>query len=113
MRLILRVMAPAGTAAAAAAAAARLGLELLPAGLRMAAPPEPYWKIPEWYEHTWHLDPATEADFDRLLGRAALGWHQVVRDGECDAVWVREPGAAFLLAEATWAQVLLIHPPEA
>ncbi|MBK6424553.1 MAG: hypothetical protein IPI38_01210 [Gemmatimonadetes bacterium] len=108
MRLILRLLAPAGTAAEAAA---RLGEELLPAGFRMAAPPEPYWKMPAWYEHTWHLDPATEADFDQLLARTPLGWHHVVRDGECDAVWVAEPGAAFLIPEATWAQVLLVHPP--
>jgi len=111
MRIILRVMAPAGDAAEAADAAARLGQALHAQGYRAAAAPAAYWKIPEWYEHTWHLDPATEPDFDRLLARAALGWHHVVRDGECDAVWVREPGAAFLLPEATWAHVQLVHPP--
>ncbi len=111
MRLLVRVMLPAATAGEAAAAAERLGGELQPHGLRVAAAPAPYWKIPEWYEHTWQQDPATEADFDRLLARAALGWHHVLRDGECDAVWVREPGAAFLLPDTTWAQVQLMHPP--
>jgi hypothetical protein len=78
-----------------------------------AQPPERYWKLPEWYEHSLWLAPATEAGFDTVLALAALGWDPVVRDVECSAVWNRVPGGRFLLPEVAWAELLLLHPPGA
>lgn len=112
MILLLRVFAPAATPAEAEAIGRRL-LDALQAFTPVTAqPPERYWKIPEWYEHSLWLAPATEAGFDAVLALAALGWDPVVRDGECSAVWNRVPGGEFLLSEVTWAELLLIHGPD-
>lgn len=109
MLLQLRVFAPAATAREAEAVAARLVAELADFRVTVTGPPERYWKIPAWYEHTLRLVPADAAGFERVLALAALGWSHVVRDTECDAVWNAGPGACFLLPEVTWAEVQLIH----
>lgn len=77
----------------------------------VSMPPEQYWKLPAWYEHTLQLTPADESTFDRVLAMAGGGWHDVLRDGECYAVWGPVTGASFLLPEVTWAELRLIHPP--
>lgn len=111
MILLLRVFAPAAEPAEVEA----IGRRLLDALQRFTPgttqPPERYWKIPEWYEHSLRLAPATEAGFDAVLALSAAGWDPVVRDTECSAVWNASPGIAFLLPEVTWAELLLIHPP--
>ncbi len=112
MKLLLRVFAPASGPAEAEAIGRRL-LEALPEFAPVTAqPPERYWKLPAWYEHTLRLSPATQAGFDAVLALAALGWGPVVRDVECSAVWNPAPGAGFLLPDVTWAELLLIHAPE-
>ena len=72
--------------------------------------PERYWKIPGWYEHTLDLAPGTEAAFDDLLKLADGGSWDVVRDGECWAVWNGAEGGLFLLPEVKWAHILLNRP---
>ena len=109
--LLLRVFAPAAGPAEAEAIGRRLVDALQEFTPVTAQPPECYWKIPEWYEHSLRLGPATEAGFDAVLTLAALGWDPVVRDVECSAVWNAAPGTRFLLPEVTWAELLLIHPP--
>lgn len=107
MILLLRVFAPSASPAAARETGRRL-LDAL-AGFAPAAtePPEQYWKVPEWYEHTLRLAPADEAGFDSVLALGGEGWSHVVRDGECSAVWNRRDGSRFLLAEVTWAELQL------
>lgn len=112
MILLLHVFAPAAGPAEAEAIGRRLLDALSQFAPVTAQPPKRYWKIPEWYEHTLRLSPATEAGFDAVLARAALGWDPVVRDTECSAVWNRVPGGQLLLSEVTWAELLLIHAPE-
>lgn len=111
MILLLRVFAPAAGPTEAKASGRRLLVALQEFTPVVAQPPERYWKIPEWYEHSLRLGPATEAGFDAVLALAAAGWDPVVRDTECSAVWNADPGIRFLLPEVTWAELLLIHPP--
>ena len=57
MRLIVRVFAPASSSTAAHAVAQRLMSALQRHAPVAVNPPEPYWKVPEWYEHTIALFP--------------------------------------------------------
>lgn len=74
--------------------------------------PEPYWKIPGWYEHYFELTPANLAAFDAIVALSDGNW-EVTRGCECEAVWNPSPGHSFLLPGVTWAHILLIYlnPP--
>lgn len=111
MILLLRLFAPAAGPEDAATIGHRLLDALHDFSPATVQPPERYWKIPEWFEHTLRLSPASAAGFDRLLALAPAGWEPIIRDGECSAVWDAAPGTTFLLPEVTWAELLLIHPP--
>lgn len=112
MILLLRVFAPAAGPAEAEAISRRLLDALQEFTPTEAQLPERYWKIPEWYEHSIRLVPASMAGFDAALALAVLGWERVVRDVECSAGWNRVPGGEFLVPEVTWAELLLIHAPD-
>jgi hypothetical protein len=112
MILLFRLFAPASDPDAAAALGRRLLDALHEFAPAVAQPPERYWKIPEWYEHTIELRPATESVFDTALALASAGWSHIVRDGECSAVWNAEPGSVLLLPEVTWAELLLVYPTD-
>lgn len=109
MRLMLRVFAPATDAANARAVATRLRTALSWFEPREPAPPQRYWKVPEWYEHTFELSPPSVATFDALVARAPGGWMQIEREEECDAVWNPGADAEFLLPEVVWAEALLVN----
>lgn len=111
MILLIRCFAPAADLDEAESLAARLRAQLSAFPVAVPTPPERYWKIPAWYEHTIRIDPAGEREFDAVLAMAKEGWHQVTRDGECFAVWNALPGSTFLVPEITWAELLLIHDP--
>ena len=113
MRLILRVFTPAADPAEASAVERRL-VGALPAwSPAPSRPPEQYWKIPEWYEHTLELRPATPASFDGVVALARDGWTPCDLETEMNAVWNPRDGATFLLPEVRWAELLLVHDTRA
>jgi hypothetical protein len=109
--LLIRCFAPAADLAVAEAFTDRLHGQFAGFAVAPATPPERYWKIPAWYEHTIRIEPASEKEFEAVLAMAKEGWHHLMRDGECSAVWNATPGASFLQPEITWAELLLIHDP--
>lgn len=113
MRLIVRVFAPASSSTAAHAVAQRLMSALQRHAPVAVNPPEPYWKVPEWYEHTIALFPPLRDTFDAVVALASAGWSHLDRDVEMNSVWNPQPGVAFLLPEVTWAELMLVHDPEA
>jgi hypothetical protein len=117
MELLARIFMPAADAAEAAAHNQALHAALAAYSPRPINPPEPYWKIPGWYEHFFQLNPATPASFDALIALSEGDWDVTRSDdidknhpGECDAVWSPSPGHIFLVPEVTWAHILLIYP---
>lgn len=113
MRVVLRIFAPADGPAEARQLAARLRAALKDFSPVEAGPPARYWKIPEWYEHTLDLFPAGPATFDAVVARVPRGWSHLQRDEEFSSVWNPGPGSAFLLPEATWAELAFIHKTRA
>lgn len=107
--LLARIFTVASDAARAAAQGEALLATLAPFSPSQAEPPEPYWKIPGWYEHTLDLSPADTATFDAVVALTKGHW-EITRDSECNAVWNPEPGCQFLLSEVRWAEILLIRP---
>lgn len=107
--LLVRIFSVAGDTAQAEAQGEALLAALAPFSPSPAGPPEAYWKIPGWYEHTLDLSPADAATFDAVVALTKGNW-DITRDSECDAVWNPEPGCQFLLPEVTWAEILLIRP---
>ena len=117
MQLLTRIFMPAGDAAEADAHDRALLATLAAFSPHPINPPEPYWKIPSWYEHFFQLNPATPASFDALIALSEGDWDVTRSDeidknhpGECEAVWNPSPGQIFLLPEVTWAHILLIYP---
>ncbi len=113
MRLILRVFAPAADPAEASDVARRLAGVLQAWAPAPSGPPGQYWKIPEWYEHTLELRPATRATFDAIVALAQDGWTPLDLETEMNAVWNPRAGATFLLPAVQWAELLLVHDTRA
>jgi hypothetical protein len=107
--LLARIFAPADSAEHADEQEAALHAALAAFAPKQGHPPEPYWKVPGWYEHFLKLSPADETTFDAVVALAGGDW-DINRDFECDAVWTPSPGHIFLLPEVIWAQVMLIQP---
>lgn len=109
VRVMLRVFAPAEGPADARRVAKQLRAALaawLPVESR---PPQQYWKVPQWYEHTIELSPPSVATFDAVVALAASGWTHVERDLEFDSVWNRGNASHFLLPDVVWAQLQRLH----
>lgn len=113
MRIILRVFAPAEGPADARAASQRLRAALKAFAPVEACPPTPYWKVPQWYEHTLDLTPAGPATFDAVVAMVANGWTHLERDTEFSSVWNPGSGSVFVLPETTWAELAFVHKPRA
>lgn len=109
MRLLLRAFAPSSNAAEAGEVGRRLREALAALGAEPVDAPERYWKVPEWYEHTFRLSPPVPRTFDAVVALARGGWHHTYGDAERSSVWNPAPDVAFLLPEVTWAEVLLVH----
>lgn len=80
--------------------------------------PLPYWKIDGWWEVTFDFMPGSAAMFDAIVaqvrdGWTHVGWDRDVVDEERSSVWNAGSGAHFLAPEVRWAELQLIHPPEA
>jgi hypothetical protein len=109
LELLARIFMPAADPAEADAQDQALLAALAAFSPRPIHAPEPYWKIPGWYEHYFELTPADLATFEAIVALAEGDW-DVSRDEECDAVWNPSPGHVFLLPGVTWAHILLIYP---
>jgi hypothetical protein len=109
LELLARIFMPAADPAEADAQDQALLAALAAFSPRPIHAPEPYWKIPGWYEHYFELTPADQSTFEAIVALAEGDW-DVLRDGECDAVWNPSPGHVFLLPGVTWAHILLIYP---
>jgi len=107
--LLARIFAPADNAEHADKQAEALLAKIAAFSPEPINPPEPYWKVPGWYEHILKLSPADETTFDAVVALAGGNW-DITRDSEWDAVWNPSPGHIFLLPEVVWVEIMLIQP---
>ena len=70
---------------------------------------ERYWKIPEWFELTLHLQPLGDPReaYDRVVGLAGDGWTSCDDAPGGDTVWNPTPRSTFLAPEVRWAHLQL------
>jgi len=69
--------------------------------------PVRYWKIPEYFEFTFSLSPATRATFESLLAiNFSENWLHSGDEQESSSVWNRCADACFLLPEVAWAELI-------
>jgi hypothetical protein len=113
MALLARIFLPAASPAEAHAQDHFLQAALTTFAPRAQHPPKPYWKEPDWYEHSFELAPADLATFNAIVALSGGAWNVSPTDeysSECDAVWNPSPGQIFLLPGVTWAHILLYLP---
>lgn len=107
MQLFMRLFAVCVAPAAAESIRLRL-LETLSAWQPTAhATPTRYWKIPEYWEFTFHLAPPVADTLRAVQSCSPAGWAETDSDGEISCVWNKPPGGRFLVPEAIWAELSL------
>lgn len=74
------------------------------------ATPKRYWKMPELFEFTFSLTPATVEIREQIIGSASGGWQHSGDERDMSSVWNRSPGFSFLAAEVTWAELQHYEP---
>src|SRR5688500_11512919 len=65
-----------------------------------------YWKIPEWFEIFFYLQPGTDHElaFDDILSSLGEGWERHdVSSEEQWAVWNSKEGSTFCTSHVRWA----------
>ena len=80
--------------------------------------PTPYWKVDGWWELTFDVVPGSATMFDAIVatvgeGWTHAGWDPDDVDEERSSVWNAGGGTPFLAPEVRWAELQLIHPPQA
>jgi hypothetical protein len=67
-----------------------------------------YWKVPEWFEISFFLQPSTAPDsaFDGILCSLGQGWERHDISGEEQwAIWNPKDGSSFFSSYVRWANV--------
>jgi hypothetical protein len=64
-----------------------------------------YWKMPELFEFTFSLMPATIEVRDAIVDSVRGGWHISGDETDRSFVWNRSPGLFFLTPEVAWAEL--------
>ena len=110
MALLVRLLANCESVEVAIAVSRRVASILARFGGEEASPPKQYWKMPELYELTYELCPATSAAFEEILSYSRGGWHHLPGESERSSVWNRTGDFVFLVPEVCWAEVQLYEP---
>ena len=68
---------------------------------------ERYWKIPDWFELTLHLQPLGDPQeaYERVVGLADAGWTSCDDAPGGDTVWNPSPGSTFVTPQVRWAHL--------
>lgn len=109
MPLFLRLFAECASAAQSVQQQEQLLRGLAPWQPQPESQPARYWKIPELFEYTFGLSPSSVQTLRNIQSLAPTGWTETESDGEYSLVWNRSNGNHFLIAELTWAELLLHH----
>ena len=72
---------------------------------RMAS--KPYWKVPELFEFTYDLTPATQSSFLDIVNLCGIGWLHMGDGLDRSSVWNRVEGTVFLTPAVSWAELSL------
>ena|ERR1022692_2481089 len=67
-----------------------------------------YWKIPEWFEINFSLQPNTDpvVAYDGILSSLGEGWERHDFPGEQQwAIWIPKQGSKFFFSDIRWAHV--------
>jgi hypothetical protein len=70
--------------------------------------PKRYWKMPELFEFTFNLSPATEASFLDIVKSCDEGWLHMGNGQDRSSVWNQVPSLSFLTSSVTWAELALM-----
>lgn len=70
--------------------------------------PKPYWKMPELFEFSFNLSPATEISFLQLVKSCGEGWLHLGDGQDRASVWNRVEGCSFLTPSVAWAELALM-----
>jgi hypothetical protein len=70
--------------------------------------PKPYWKMPEFFEFSFNLSPATEHSFLEIIKSCDGGWLHMRDDHDRSSVWNRVEGLSLLTPSIAWAELALI-----
>ena len=109
MELFLRVFAECGSEGYAEHLQRELCVALTTWVLAKPSTARRYWKMPDLFEFTFRLTPATFEARDQIIGSAS-GWHHSGDELDRSSVWNRSPGVSFLVAEVTWAELQHYEP---
>lgn len=69
--------------------------------------PKPYWKMPELFEFSFNLSPATEDSFLEIVKSCDEGWLHMKSDHDRSSVWNQSEDLIFLAPSVTWAELAL------
>ncbi len=69
--------------------------------------PKLYWKMPELFEFSFKLSPATEASFLEIIKSCDQGWLHMGDGQDRSSVWNQAEGLSFLAPSVTWAELAL------
>ena len=69
--------------------------------------PKPYWKMPELFEFSFNLSPATEASFLEIVNFCDKDWLHMGSGQDRSSVWNPAEGISFLSPSVTWATLAL------
>ena len=70
--------------------------------------PKPYWKMPELFEFSFNLSPATETSFLEVIKSCGAGWLHLGNGKDRSSVWNRVEAYSFLTPSVAWAELVLI-----
>ena len=69
--------------------------------------PKPYWKVPELFEFSFNLSPATDDSFLEIIKFCEEGWLHMKGDHDRSSVWNQADDFSFLAPSITWAELAL------
>jgi hypothetical protein len=110
MRLFLRAFAKCEDNSTADEISARIKNTLAKYRPIPAMPPKRYYKIPEWFEFTYVLEPATAISFSHVVANVKSGWVHHSDEFDRSSIWIQEGADVFLAPEVKWAELQLLSP---
>jgi hypothetical protein len=107
-RIILRLMAHVPDEAAALRFENIVQAKIVVFGSIKRSETKRYWKIPEWFEVNFCLQPSTAPDsaYDGILASLGEGWERHdISEEEQWAIWNPKEGSVFFSLHVRWANV--------
>lgn len=107
MKLFIRTYATCGNLEQAKGISNEIQLALADFHPVHLSDPKPYWKMPELFEFSLNLSPATEDSFLEIVKSCDEGWLHMKSGHDRSAVWKQAEGLSFLAPSITWAELAL------